>query len=256
MRSPRHRWNWVAMQTGQPYQADRLSGMTVPDKIATELKRVAEGKGKTKAYQKALAIYQADSARIIYETLLFATLSVEQTAKILKERQDHLQIYADCFFDISVFETEGERIIYLDRLQGFDPDVAAILRNAMSKTVEDLAYLADRASGERVQPKDAIDAILTHYTHMFKALSTPQLENVLVANPDPAQKALQDEQWRKSIVAADMSMKAARMLLEFELDKTADSFLEAFVMALTPQPPAALIEAKPSKDAPPDQQII
>lgn len=246
MLSPRHRWIAVAQRQGLPYQPDGLSFRVTLDKQGTELLNVLKDKSKSKVYQHAYRVFLSDSTRTSYELLLFATGSVAKTAEILKQFPEHVQTYADCFFDISVFGPgPTDRLIYLDKVMTYDTDLAIMLRNAMGLSEKELTFIADKGSAERVDPKTAIETGLKLFHNAMLTFIQPELEQLVQENvPEERQKRF-DKLFGYAKECSKENRAYAELMLKYELDKTADQFLENFKLALTPKSAEQLMVPKP-----------
>lgn len=251
MKSPRHRWNCVAMPLGLGHQPDGLSMTVTPDKIALELKKVVTGKGRNKAIERALDLFRTDSTRILYESVLLATCDIDLAAKIFKERPDHMKMYADCFFDISVFESTGDKVMYLDRYAQLHPDAAQMMRNAMQTSAEEFLFLSDKSNTRKVDAKTAIETGLHLYYSMMTTFIQPKMEE-LIQRPDmdPSQAQLLEQLFSKANTCSREVRAYSELLLKYELDKNADNFLEEFRLALTNKPPKEMLAGKPGKGDP------
>jgi len=254
MKSPRHRWNCVAQPLGLAYQRDGLTSTVTPDNICKELKKVVTGKGRNKAIERAYEIYRTDSARVMYESVLLNTLDIAQSAKIIGERENYLQTYSECFFDIKVFESPADKMVYLDRFARLNPDHAQTMRNMLTVTTDELLFLADKRNAEKVDPKTALETGLKLYYWMMKSFIQPQLEQIVIAGGET--NKINDEHFDKMFnrarVCAQMVQQFSDLLLRYELDKSADSFLEEFALGLIPKPNTQLIadKATEGKDPP------
>jgi hypothetical protein len=247
MRSPRHRWVSVAQRQGLPFQPDGLSFRVSLDKQSTELLAVLKGKSKSRLYQKAYSIFLSDSARASYEILLFATGDVAKTAEILKAFPEEVQTYADCFFDVTVFAGTTEKLMYLDRIMTFDQDMAVLLRNAMQMSPEELAFIADKGTAARVAPKEAIENGLKIYHNMMMTFVQPELESLVQENVPEERIKRFDRLMRHARDCSKETRAYAELMLKYELDKTADAFLENFKIALTPRKATEFITPKPKE---------
>lgn len=254
MLSPRHRWIAVAQRLGLPYQADGLSFRVTLDKQGTELFRVCKDPGKgSKVYNHAYRTFLSDSARTSIEIILFATLSVGETARILKAFPEHIQTYADCFFDVSIFgKSPTDRLIYLDRLITVDEDLAFMLRNAMGMSEKELGFIADKGSAERVDPKSAIENGLKLYHNMMQTFIQPELELLVQENVSEERQKRFDKLFGYAKDCSKESRAYAELMLKYELDKTADAFLENFKLALTPKTAEQLMVPKPKEGEGPE----
>jgi len=245
MHSPRHRWNCVALATGEEPQRDGLLVMSKADKIAQTLRQVVEGKLKVRAYNRALEIYRSESTRTMYEVILFATRSVADTAKILKDSIDDVQVYADCFFDVSVFPTEVERALYLDKLQNIRPQAAMLMRNAMAFDTGQLLFLSNQQSDTKVDAKTAVGEALHLFHNMMKLYIKPQLEAIINEDQPAQQRAHFNELFDKAIACGGMVNKFSEQSFKYELDKDKDKWMEEFALRLQVQTPQSLIADKP-----------
>lgn len=246
MRSPRHRWNCVAQPLKLEWQRDGLTSMSQPDKVAKELRLAVQGKSRSKSVTKAYAIYQNESTRTLIEGILLATDSCDQTAKIVKERVDVVRSYADCFFDIAVFEGTTDKLIYLEKYQLLEPEKAQMLRNIMQMSYDDLMVVADSKNAKRVDAKTVIDNTMALYYSLLNVFLKPKLE--LIINESADEKTMEhfDSLFSKAQVCANMGLKCAELLLKYELDKSADNFLDEFALALEEKPVHKLIKDKPT----------
>lgn len=247
MRSPRHRWTAVAQKLGLPFQPDGLTFRVGLDKQATELMKVLQGKSKSKVYQQAWSTFGSDSARTTHEILLFTTGSVAETATILKAFPEHVQAFADCFFDVTVFTSTSDKLVYLDKLMVFDPDLAQMLRNAMAMTKEELRFIADKGSADRVDPKSAIENGLKLYYNMMTAFIQPELETIVQETISEERQKRFDKLFGYAKECSKENRAYAELMLKYELDKTADAFLENFKLALTPKATTDLVKPPPKE---------
>ena len=232
MRSPRHRWNVVAPTVpGLERIADGLSVPPALDAIATDLQAFLRGRRhKNKLLGRAYRVYQSDSGRMLFDSMLLATGDVAQAAEIVRESADLVQTYADCFFDIAVFEGPADKIAYLDRVAVADPQAAQIMRNTMAMSVEGLRFLSDKSKTVKITPKEALEQGLTLYATLFHVFLAPRLETLMRADRQDREEF--DWTMKHANTCSSKMLQFSHELLHFELDKTAENFLEEFVMKL------------------------
>lgn len=236
MHSPRRRWNWVAQQEGKDFQRDGLYSMSRPDQLAKDLQKLVKGKSSDKALNKVFLWFQSPSNKLAIEAMLFATLDHSTTSKILGLQENHVKLYADCFFDISVFQDDGDRQLYLDRYSQIDMVAAQMMRNAFGTPPAQLKFLADQKKGEKVSPKDALEEGLRLFYNLMKVYIRPQLEDVLLQNPSPDQEERVRSLFQMGRDAAKELRGFTDQLLKYELDKSSENFLEEFALAIQKLP--------------------
>ena len=245
LRSPRHRWNSVAPTIpGLESSKDGLSNPVTLDLIAQDLQSFLRGrKHKNKLLERAYGtVYQSDSGRTLFDSVLMATLNIETTAEIVRESVDLVQTYADCFFDIAVFEGPADQIAYLDRLAILDPQAAQIMRNTMALKPEALRFLSDRSRAKKVDPKTALEDGLTLYATLFHTFLTPKLETLVVNDETTRQEF--DWYFKHANTCSAKMLAFSHELLHFELDKSVENFLDQFVMKLLKKEDSELIADK------------
>jgi hypothetical protein len=256
MRSPRHRYNLVAQQLNLPYQRDGLAIMGTLDTTSKELKKVLSRQGANKAFSRAIEIFRSDSARTLYEAILFSTAArdmagaIAATCRILGENPEHLQIYCACFFDLAVFTGAAERTIYLEKLAGFDEQTAVMLRNALTLSEEDLLFLHDKYSAKKVDAKTALDTGLQFWHAVMRVFQNVKLEDLLNEKKSTEEKEHLDWMFSKATTATNMVHKLSKAMLEHDLDKSSENFLEDMKLTLLAMPPESLIQDKADPENP------
>lgn len=245
MYSPRHRWNHVALATGEEPQRDGLLSMSKPDKVAQNLRQVVEGKAKIRSYGRALELYRSESTRTMFEVVLFATRSISDSAKILRDSTEDVQIYADCFFDITVFASETDRALYLEKLQNIKPQAAMLMRNAMAFDTGQLLFLANQRSDKKVDAKTAVSEGLDLFYNMMKLYIKPQMEAIIQEDQQAQQRQHFNELFEKAVACGNMVQKFSEQSFKYELDKDKDKWMEEFALKLQIQKPETLIADKP-----------
>lgn len=236
------------MQENLPPQRDTLYVMNTPDAVAKELRSLVKGKSNPKLYRKAYDLYQTPSTRYLIESILFVTKSVEDAAAVLDMNKAHLLVYSQCFFDVSVFEDDTCRVLYLDKYAQIDIAGAEMMRNAMGLDKNQLLFLANQANAGRVSPKEALEEGLKLFYNLMRVFIKPQIEQVMQTTQD--EKAIErfDRLFTYATACASQVRGFSDQLLKYELDKTSENFMEEFAIALEKKPLAQLISPRVQDD--------
>jgi hypothetical protein len=253
MLTPRHRYNRAAMSVGLPPDLDGLTNRAAPDALTqmveTGLRACVGGqatrkpKAKDKArgklivghadFARAYDLYKQPGARKTFDAVLLATLSVTDAANVLREKEAFVQLYADCFFDISVFEGPTDRLTYLDAVYRRDPQYAQLLRNMLSVPLEQLLFIANSSTGERLDPKTVLEAGMSLHYNFMRLFSQVKLETIMSADTDSEDYRRFKEMFSMAVTASNLAHKFADSLLKYDLDKDRTNFLDEFILNLS-----------------------
>ena len=253
MLTPRHRYNRAAMSVGLPPDLDGLTNRAAPDAIThtveAGLRACMSGqatrkpKAKDKArgklvvahadFARAYDLYRQPGSRKTFDAVLLTTLSVVDTANVLREREDFMQLYADCFFDIAVFEGPTDRLTYLDAVYRRDPQYAQMLRNMLSVPLEQLMFISNSATGDRLDPKTVLEAGMSLHYNFMRLFSQVKLETIMSSDTDSEDYRRFKEMFSMAVTASNLAHKFADSLLKYDLDKDRANFLDEFILSLS-----------------------
>lgn len=254
MLSPRHRYNYAAIRVGLKPDLDGLTNKAAPDEITKMLESglrsymgvpttVAKPTGRSKAksgpapsqsaFIRAYEIYKEPGARRNFDAALLTTQSVADTARVLREKEEVVQLYADCFFDLAAFEGGVDRGTYLDAIFPRDPEYAQMLRNMISLPTEQLMFLINSSTGERVDPKTVLETGMSMHYNFMRIFSQIKLETLVATDVDSADFKRFRELFSMMVTSSNLALKFAGELLKNDLDKDRVNFLEEFVLNLS-----------------------
>jgi hypothetical protein len=251
MLSPRHRFHRIAPRLGLPITPDGFELKPMLDELTKRLEAALSKAKKAAArkkneYSRAYEMYQLASMRMMVDALLFTTLSVPATARLLREDELVVQAYHDSFFDVTVFGNEAGRVAYLDAVFARDPEYAQMVRNMMLYSEEQLQFIADRSKADAVDPKTALDAGLTLHYNLMQIFMQLRLETLVTADPDSPEFQRFQKLHHMSVISANLVHKFADLLLRYDLDKNKQNFLKDFALNLSKQDAQALIASAES----------
>jgi len=239
LRSPRWRWNTIATLCGGAPFRDGLTIPARPDKLAEDLKSQILGRGRPdRGMSRAYQIYRSDSARTIWDSMLFALCKAGQEpdwatcGQVLHESQDLVRLYSQLFFDVTVFAAETDKLVFLDQYVRLDHRAALIMRNTMGLDRDGLMHAADMSRAERIDPKTALEEGLTTYYKLARIFGPLAIAFEARIAEDPASRERFEWIFKQYNMSTSRMKEFAHELLAFELDKSAENFLEEFVMRL------------------------
>lgn len=255
MLSPRHRYNRAALFAGMKPEIDGLTNRAAPDELTraleAELKKYKGGPLKaapkqtakqrarglppptTALFPRAYEAFKQQGARRNFDAILLATLSVADSAKVLRESEELVQTYADYFFDIEVFGGSVGRIVYLDALYKSDPDYATMLRNMLSVPLEQLLFIVNSSTGEKLEPKTVLEVGMSMHYNFMRLFSQVKLETVMAMSTDSDDFKRFKELFSMAVTSSTLAHKFAETLLKYDLDKDRVNFLDEFILNLT-----------------------